>query len=148
MKCLLFVFIAMPGLAGCYPALRTVQPEMELVVQDTNGRPVESATFTLATYRYPFPHQRTTNFSRHETDSAGTLAIPRRREWKLEVLLPDGSSWYAWGYCIEKAGYRAIAVAETDFEKPVTAVLQPYVGSSRCKWPTKGEPYYGVAVVE
>lgn len=135
-------------LAGCYPAFRTVQPKVELVVQDSTGRPVGSATFTLATYRYPFPSQTTTKFTRYETDSAGAISIPRRGEWQMEVLLPDGSSWYAWRYCIEKAGYRAIASAETRSIDPLTIVLEPHVGSSHCKWPGEGEAYYRVKVVE
>jgi hypothetical protein len=147
-KRILFGFGAMLWLAGCYPAFRTVQPKVDLVVQDLNGRPVENATFTLATYRYPFPTQRTTEFDRYETDSAGAVSISRRGKWQMEVLLPDGSNWYAWGYCIEKAGYRAIAVAETRFKEKLTIVLQPHPGSSQCKWPTAGEAYYGVKIVE
>lgn len=135
-------------LAGCYPAFRTVRPNVNLVVHDVKGAPVENATFTLATYRYPFPSSTTTRFALYETDTTGAVSIPRRGEWQMEVLLPDGSGWYAWGYCIEKAGYRAVAVAETGFEESLTVVLQPHPGSSRCRWPAEGEAYYGVKVVE
>ena len=52
MKRVLFGFGVMLLLAGCYPAFRTVRPNVDLVVQDINGRPVENARFTLATYRW------------------------------------------------------------------------------------------------
>jgi hypothetical protein len=148
MKRVLLVFGATLWLAGCYPALRTIQPKTKIVVQDPTGRPLENATFTLATYRLPFASPRTTKFARYETDSTGTILIPRRSEWKMELLLPDGSSWYGWGYCIEKEGYRAIASAQTKLKEPLTLVLQPHPGSSWCKWPGEGESFYAVKVVE
>jgi hypothetical protein len=148
MKYVVLTFAVMLGLGGCYPAFRTVQPEVELVVRDPDGRAVENATFTLATYRYPFASPRTTQFAQYQTDSAGTVSLPGRGKWQVEVLLPDGSSWYAWGYCIEKAGYKAIAEKETSFEEPLTVVLEPYPGSSQCKWPTEDEAYYDVKVIE
>lgn len=140
---------SMLWLAGCYPAFRTVQPRVDLIVLDPSGDPVQGATFTLATYRYPRAVPATTNFARHETDAAGTVSIPRRGDWQMEILLPDGSSWYGWRYCVEKAGYRAIASAETTkFSRPLTVVLEPREGASKCKWPGEGEAYYHVTIVE
>jgi hypothetical protein len=140
---------SMLWLAGCYPAFRTVQPKVDLVVVDTAGRPIEGATLTLATYRYPRAMPGTTQFARYETDAAGTASIPRRGDWQMEILLPDGSSWYGWRYCVEKAGYRAIASAETrKFRRPLTVVLEPRQGSSKCKWPGEGESYYKLEIVE
>jgi hypothetical protein len=138
MKRLLLGCSAILWLAGCYPALRTVQPNVKLFVQDAGGHPVVDATFTLATYRYPFPSQATTKFARYKTDSAGALSIPRRSGWQMEILLPDGSAWYAWAYCIEKEGYRAVAVAEASFKKSMTVVLQPHPESSYCEWSSGG----------
>lgn len=140
---------SMLWLAGCYPAFRTVQPRVDLVVLNPAGQPVQGATFTLATYRYPFAVARTTKFARYETDAAGTVSIPRRGDWQMEILLPDGSGWYAWRYCVEKAGYRAIASAEArKFRRPLTVVLEPSQRSSKCKWPGDGESYYDLEVVE
>ncbi len=136
-------------LAGCYPAFRTVQPRVDVVVLDSAGRPVQGATFTLATYRYPRAVPATTKLVPYQTDAAGTVSIPRRGDWQMEILLPDGSSWYGWRYCVEKAGYRAIASAETQrFSRPLTVVLEPRQGSSKCKWPREGEAYYDVKIVE
>lgn len=149
MKYVLFILGSTLWLSGCYPAFRTVQPRVELVVVDPSGSPVEGATFTLASYRYPRAVPATTKIARYETDSAGTLSIPMRGDWQMEALLPDGSSWYVWRYCIEKTGYRAIASAETRrIKRPLTLVLQPHQGSSQCKWPGEGEAYYQLEVVE
>jgi len=149
MKYVLFALGSMLWLTGCYPAFRTVQPKVKLVVQDPSGRPVEGATFTLATYRYPFVLPATTKLDRYETNAAGVVSIPRRGDWQMEILLPDGSSWYVWRYCIEKAGYRAIASEETRrIDVPLTVVLEPYQGSSRCRWPGEGEAYYDLEVIE
>lgn len=140
---------SMLWLAGCYPAFRTVQPGVDLVVLDPAGLAVQGATVTLAAYRYPRAVPATTKFARYETDAAGTVSIPRRGDWQMEILLPDGSSWYGWRYCVEKAGYKAIASAETRrFERPLAVVLEPSRRSSKCQWPAEGEAYYDVKIVE
>ena len=144
-----FAVGAMLCLSGCYPALRTVQPTAKIVVHDDAGRPLENATFTLATYRYPFPSPRSTQLAQFQSDAAGAVSIPWRGVVQMEVLLPDGSAWYQWGYCIEKAGYGAVAVAEEKFDQPLSVVLQPHPGSSKCEWPGENDgPYWGVKVVE
>lgn len=140
MKNVLLILGSMLWLSGCYPAFRTSQPRVELVVVDPNGSPVQGATFTLASYRYPFVVPATTRFARHETDAAGAVSIAMRGDWQMEALLPDGSSWYVWRYCIEKTGYRAIASPETrKIKRPLTIVLEPHPGTSQCKWPAEGE---------
>jgi hypothetical protein len=146
MKRVLAAFAAMLCLAGCYPAFRTVQPRLKVVVMDPAGRPVENATFTLVTYREPMGARP--KLTRYQTDSAGALFIPRRGQWQMEILLPDGSSWYSWGYCVEKAGYRAIAVPWKELKSPLKIVLEPRSGSSQCKWAREGEDYRDVTVVE
>ena len=133
-------------LAGCYPAFRTVQPKVKLMVVDPSGRPVEGATFILATYHSRAP---VTTFAGYETDVAGAVSIPFRGDWRMEALLPDGSSWYVWRYCVEKPGYRAIASEQTRRIKvPLTVVLEPHHGSSQCSRPAEGERYFELEVIE
>jgi hypothetical protein len=149
LKHVLVAVAAMLCATGCYPALRTVQPTAKVVVHDPAGRALENATFTLATYRYPFPSPRSTQLARFQTDSAGAVSIPWRGIVQMEVLLPDGSACYQWGYCIEKAGYGAVAVAEAKFDEPLSVVLQPHPAASRCQWPgAEDDSYWGVKVVE
>jgi hypothetical protein len=67
----------------------------------------------------------------------------------MEILLPDGSAWYAWRFCVEKSGYRAFASAETDdFDDRVEVVLRESPVRSSCKWPGGNEAYYDLKVVE
>lgn len=141
---------ALLGVTGCYPVLRTEQPKFDLRVRDEGDRPIKDATVTFATYRYPWPNSETTAFVTQHTDTAGAVSLSRKRKWQLEILLPDGSAWYAWRYCVEKPGYRAFASTETaDFDGPVEVVLRESSVPSSCKWPGKDdEAYYDVKVVE
>jgi hypothetical protein len=136
------------GLSGCYPALRTEQPKVMLRVHDESGRPIKDATFTLATYRYPFPSPRTTKLLTQYTDAGGVVSLSKKRKWQWEILLPDGSAWYEWGFCLEKPGYRAVASADADFDDLAEVVLKESPVSSRCKWPGENEAYYEFKVVE
>lgn len=134
--------------AGCYPALMTQQPDVKLTVRDTRGVPVSGASFTLATYRFPFPTPGTTTFAKFATDAAGGLRVPKRRDLLVQVALPDGGRWYNWAYCIEKPGYRAIAAVEPDLTSDVSVVLEESATPSVCKWPTADQSYYQVEVGE
>jgi len=145
---LLVAVASIVGLSGCYPVLRTERPKVEVRVRDEHGHPIEDATFTLATYRYPFPTPSATTFLRGRTDAAGVVSLPKKRKWQLEILLPDGSAWYSWRSCIEKPGYRAVASAESKFEGPIEIVLKASAVSSSCKWPGENDAYYDVRVVE
>ena len=128
---------------------RTEQPKFDLRVRDESGHPVKDASVTFATYRYPFPSSGTTTLAIHHTNAAGVVSLLKKSRWQMEILLPDGSAWYAWRYCIEKAGYRAFASAEVDdFEGPVEVVLKESVVPSSCEWPGKNQAYYDLKVVE
>jgi hypothetical protein len=144
----LLAAMAILALSGCYPALRTEQPEVVLRVRDENGRPIKDATFTLATYRYPFPSSRTTTFVTQYTDAGGVVSLSKKRKWQWELLLPDGSAWYGWGFCLEKPGYRAVASADAAFDGAAEVILKESLGPSRCKWPSGRESYYDLKVVE
>jgi hypothetical protein len=147
-KELLFAAMAILGLSGCYPALRMEQPKIALRVHDESGRPIKDATFTLATYRYPFPNPRTTKLVTQYTDADGVVSLSEKRKLQWEILLPDGSAWFGWGFCLEKPGYRAVASADAAFDGPMEVVLKESPGPSRCKWPSEDEAYYELKLVE
>ena len=148
-KQLLLAVAALVGVTGCYPALRTEQPKLDVRVRDESGRPVGDATVTFATYRYPFPSSTTTTLVTNRTDATGIVSIAKKRRWQVEILLPDGSAWYAWRFCVEKPGYRAFASAEADdFDGPVEVVLRESLVTSSCQWPGRNDAYYDVRVVE
>jgi hypothetical protein len=136
------------ALSACYPALKVMRPRVDLTVRDVSGAAVADATFTIATYRYPFPSARSMSLASYQTERSGVLKLRKRRDWLWQVLLPDGVRWYDWAYCVEKPGYRAVAAVEPDFGEPITVVLEPFPRPSNCDWPTAEEPYYEVEVVE
>jgi hypothetical protein len=148
MRRVVLVLVGALGLTGCYPALKVVRPKVDLTVRDAGGGAVENAAVTLATFQYPFPFAHSTALTTYQTDAAGALSLRKRRKWLWQVLLPDGVRWYNWAYCIEKSGYRAVAAVEPDFSEPLVVVLEPSATSSVCKWPTDGEAYYQLKVVE
>ena len=77
------------------------------------------------------------------------MSLSGKRRWQLEILLPDGSAWYAWRFCVEKPGYRAFASAEADdFDGSVEVVLKGSLVPSSCEWPSGNEAYYELEVVE
>lgn len=134
--------------SGCYPALKVVRPRVDLVVQDSEGKGLQGAAFTLATYHYPFPMASSTTLTTHQTGVAGDLKLNKRRKWLWQIALPDGIRWYDWAYCVEKPGYRAVVAVEPDFTEPIAVMLERSTTSSVCDWPTVDEPYYQVEVVE
>jgi hypothetical protein len=134
--------------SGCYPALKTEQPKLRVTVRDASGAPVPDAAFTLATYRYPFPTAASTTFAKFATDGAGEVRVPRRRDWLVQLALPDGIRSYDWAYCIEKPGYRAVAAVEPDFSEAVTVSLERSTTPSVCKWPAVDQSYYELTVGE
>jgi hypothetical protein len=135
-------------LAGCFPAPVPVQPKAQFLVRDANGHPIENAVVTLATHRMPFPSASERTLSHFRTDAAGKVTLKTKRTWELQVMLPDGSSWYEWIYCIEKPGHRAVFSTSPDFGKPVVAFLEYSEKRSACKWPTDDQMYHEVSVIE
>ena len=133
------------GLAGCYPALRTVQPRARFVVQDASQHPIEGAAVMLGTRHMWFGAKTLTQF---RTDAVGKVSLRATHRWEWQVMGPDGFSWYGWSYCIEKQGYRAVAELNPVFRKPVIVVMERTEKRSACAWPTADEPPGPVRVVE
>jgi hypothetical protein len=141
----LFLILASSlALGGCYPALKAVQPKVTLTVVDSRGVAIEAASFTLATFRQPFPFPHSTVLTTHRTDHDGRLALRKRREWIWQILLPDGVTWFTWAYCIEKPGFKATAVTAPLFDEPITVVLEDAPLASECVWPGEQEAYWDV----
>jgi hypothetical protein len=136
------------GLAGCFPAPVTVQPKAQFLVRDAGGQPIQGASVTLATHRMPFPSNRTRTLRQYETDAAGKVSLRTKRTWEWKVLLPDGSSWYSWIYCIDKPGYRPVFSVQPDFSTTVIATLERSDQRLVCQWPTDNESYYDLRVVK
>jgi len=123
---------AMSG--GCYPALKVVQPKAQFTLVDSTGAPIEDAKIMLTTYRQPFGalHPSVATF---RTDARGTVALKSERKWHMQVVLPDGITWYTWAYCIEKSGYLAVASQQPNFKEPVGLTLERSDQQSVCRPP-------------
>jgi hypothetical protein len=127
-----------------------VQPKSSFAVVTSDGEPIENARITLATYRWPFPRPATTVLTTFRTDEEGELHLRSRRRWHWQIALPDAWTAYTWGYCVEKAGFRAVASPEIDKRiGAVTVTLEAASTLSVCAWPEDdGQAYWQVAVEE
>ena len=123
MKQALLVCGSMLLLSGCFPAFRTIQPKVQFVVQDPAGRPVENATFTFATYTGRRPSMM--QVDRYQTSAAGVVSIRKRGKVQLIIAMPDATPTYDWAYCVEKEGYRALAVQWFRPKDRMTVTLEP-----------------------
>jgi hypothetical protein len=131
------------GVAGCVPVLQTVQPSADITVTDSESVPLENAKVFLATIRGPFGPRTLAEFL---TDADGRVTFGRVRKWERIVFLPDGVSWYEWDLCVERVGFRALAVGEPEFREPIHVVLQATANNSECRWPES--PFWKPEVVE
>jgi hypothetical protein len=37
----------------------------------------------------------------------GVIKLPSKRDWVIQIPLPDAGRFYGWSFCISKEGYRA-----------------------------------------
>ena len=135
---------------GCYPGLPVVQPRSSFTVVTFDGERVHNARVTLATYSWPFPRPTTTLLTTFRTDEAGELNLRTRRKWHWQVALPDASTAYSWGYCVEKPGFHAVASPEMHERiGAVTVTLEAASAPSTCVWPQDdGQSHSQVAINE
>lgn len=146
-KRLLLAMVGLVAVTGCYPAVRKEQPKLDVRIRDEHGHSIRDATVTFATYRHPFGGM--TGFDTYQTDATGVVSIRRKLRWQMEALLPDGSSWYSWQFCVEKPGYQAFASAGSrNFERAMKVVLQASQVPSSCQWLGREGRYHDVRVVE
>lgn len=89
-------------LTACYPTYKILQPELDVVVQDEQGRLLDRVPITLKRepsvglgYRY----------SREETQQGGKAHFYQLAEWRTEFLLIHGAVTYKWYLCVAQPGY-------------------------------------------
>jgi hypothetical protein len=113
---LLLVFL----LAGCVPLLTVTQPEVEILVTDEDGVPIEGALLNFASQLYG--PNGSTKFASVRTDQSGIVRLARESYIQLALLVVDGIAVYGWSYCIEKAGFQP--AVRNHLEKNTSASLQ------------------------
>ncbi len=135
----LFVLtIASFALSGCYPTFLTSRPEVQIVVTDEAGTPLEGAKVTLGTIERHGLGGRNT-LQDFLTDREGEVEIDDEHEWHMQILLPDGDVSYSWSLCVSKPGYEAIPMIWANFDEPVKISMYPSPVNSVCEWPTSDD---------
>lgn len=91
-------------LVGCVPLLTVTQPDVEILVTDQDGIPIEGALLNFASQLYG--PNGSTEFASVRTDQSGIVRLARKSYIQLAFLVVDGLAVYGWSYCIEKAGFQ------------------------------------------
>jgi hypothetical protein len=131
------------GLSGCWPALKVVQPRAEVRVTGAAGEPIEGAevTFVRADV-FPGWHEV---LGEYTTDATGTVKLPVRLKWHLQIMLPDAYTSYSWAYCVEHDGHIAVMAPLERWRRPSVAILKPSPTRSTCVLPNENQPFLTVS---
>ena len=124
--------LAAVGLSGCWPALKVSEPRVHFTVTDESGAPVGGAKVMMTKQAVPLGWPEL--IGEFLTDSDGVFDRFPNREWLIIVPLPDVTTGYAWTYCVEKAGYRAVMGPLEQSHKPTAVVLEPSARESSCEF--------------
>lgn len=123
-------------LAGCVPLLTVTQPEVEILVTDNDGLPIEGALLNFASQLYG--PDGSTEFVNVRTDQSGLVRLGKKSHIQLALLAVDGVAIYGWSYCIEKDGFQP--AVRNHLEKkyfrvsPIRVALARSDSVSNCTW--------------
>jgi outer membrane lipopolysaccharide assembly protein LptE/RlpB len=92
-------------LTACWPAYKTIKPEVRFLVADTNKKPIEGAKVVLNTRAYPTPMSE---FDIQYTNPKGMTNFVAKKEMQVESATLHGARQYHWELCIEKTGFTTI----------------------------------------
>jgi hypothetical protein len=137
------ILLAVVVLSGCWPALKVAEPKARFAVSDESGVPIGGAKVMVESYAVPLG--RPELLGEFLTDSNGVLDLHAHRRWMIIAPLPDVTTGYAWAYCVDKAGYRAVMGPLEHSHKPNAVVLEPSAHPSTCKPP---DEFFHLRVVE
>lgn len=85
-------------LVGCYPAHRTIQPEVGVRVLSADGAPIQGAEVHL--YSVSNPHGRLENHVVSWSNENGLARFGKIKDWKLDApLLMHGVLVMHWNIC-------------------------------------------------
>lgn len=95
------VMLSCIGLAACYPIYKTLQPELDVVVQDQQGQLLDQVPVVLM-------REPNVGLGYHYTlakTQQGKAHFDRLSEWRVEFLMLHGVINYNWYLCVEQPGY-------------------------------------------
>ena len=88
-------------LTACYPTYKTLQPEINVTVQDEQGRLLDQVAVVLARVpNYGLGYRYTLDYTEQ-----GRVHFEPLSEWRVEHLMMHGVVNYHWSLCIDQAGY-------------------------------------------
>lgn len=97
----LLLLLSVMGLTACYPIYKTLQPEVDVIVQDEQGQLLDQVPVVLMRepniglgYRYTLA----------QTEQ-GKVHFDQLSEWRVEFLMIHGAVHYDWYLCIAQPGY-------------------------------------------
>jgi hypothetical protein len=96
---LCFIWIS---LTACYPAYKTRQPAVNLMLVNTQQLPIAGAKVVLNTRAHA---SGINDFNIKMTDENGGVTFNSNKQMEIEVMAMHGSLQYFWDICIEKEDY-------------------------------------------
>lgn len=133
MRCALIIALAVVT-SGCFPAAIRSLPGSTITVVDSQGQPVENASLRLVTYQDFIQRVVPTTPDTFHSNHKGVIKLPSRRDLVIQVALPDAYRFYAWQFCLSKAGYRATIEGIQAGERVPPVVLHASGGTSTCRY--------------
>lgn len=105
-KCLSTGFILF-NLVACipYPAYKTIKPDVNFLVTDTNKKPIEGVKIVINTRANPTPIN---DFTIQYTNLKGMTTFAGKKVMAVENTGMHGALNYYWNLCIEKSGFKTI----------------------------------------
>lgn len=120
------------GIAGCIPMYKTVQPQAEVTITDSNGEGVERAFVNIGTGTYR--NRRPPSLTYFATDGDGETVIPGKKRWHLEWLMMHMGTHYSWNICVEKEGYVPHMTYLSHASESLRITLEEAEIAMRCLW--------------
>ncbi|MYJ97013.1 MAG: hypothetical protein F4053_15975 [Proteobacteria bacterium] len=127
-----FLWLMGAGITGCIPMYKTVQPQAELTITDSNGEGVERAFVNIGTGTYR--NSRPPSLTYFVTDGDGETVILRKKRWHLESLMMHGGTYYSWWVCVEKDGYVPHLTHLSHSSESLRITLEETEDPLRCAW--------------
>jgi hypothetical protein len=93
------------SLTACLPVYKTIKPQLNVVVVDSQEQPVIGAKLVLTTRAHPTPiHDEDIQY----TNAKGSAGFKKEKDMQVQTAFIHGSLQYYWSLCTEKAGYTSV----------------------------------------
>ena len=137
-----FLWLMGAGMTACIPMYKTVQPQAELTITDSNGDGIERAFINVGTGTYR--NNRPPSLTYFVTDGDGETVIPRKKRWHLEWLIMHMDTHYSWWVCVEKDGYAPHLTHFSHSSESLRITLDQTAIPMRCLWRNQYQPSFDV----